>query len=219
MPVGECVKTSMKEYWNSRYEDEGRVWGESPSKTAERAREVFQQHDVRTILLPGSGYGRNSKLFSCSKFEVTGVDVSDIACGLADEHDPATVFFEASVLDMSFLAGVFDAVYCFNVLHLFREADRKRFLEQCAEKLKSSGLMFYSVFSEEEPSFGTGGEIEPYTFESKPGRPVHYFTDSDLRDHFDDHEVLESGVMEDPEDHGEGPHTHVLRYILARKTA
>jgi SAM-dependent methyltransferase len=208
-----------REYWNSRYEDEGRVWGDIPSKTAERAREVFRQNGVRTILLPGSGYGRNSKLFSGSRFEVTGVEVSDIACRLAHEYDPATVFFEASVLDMSFLVGTFNAVYCFNVLHLFREADRKHFLEQCAGKLDPGGLAFFAVFSEQAQTFGKGAQIEPNTFESKPGRPVHYFSDPDLRAHFSDFDVLESGLMEDEENHGEGPHTHVLRYILARKSA
>lgn len=206
-----------REYWNSRYEAEGKVWGDLPSKTAERAIEVFQQNGTRTVLLPGSGYGRNARLFSQSGFVVTGVEVSDVACDLAHEHDPASVFFHASALDMSFLVGTFDAVYCFNVLHLFREADRKRFLEQCTEKLKPGGLMFCAVFSEEEPTFGRGAQVEPNTFESKPGRPVHYFTDDDLRAHFASLDVLESGLMEDREDHGEGPHTHMLRYILARK--
>jgi hypothetical protein len=77
--------------------------------------------------------------------------------------------------------------------------------------------MFFVVFSDRDPSFGKGQEVEKNTFESRPGRPVHYFTEDDLRDLFREFKILESGIFEDPEDHGEGPHTHELLYILARK--
>jgi hypothetical protein len=82
--------------------------------------------------------------------------------------------------------------------------------------MKKSGLMFYTVFSEKEPSYGQGQQIEPNTYESKPGRPVHYFTESDLKGLFKGTEILETGIMEDAEDHGAGPHTHILRYICVR---
>ena len=78
--------------------------------------------------------------------------------------------------------------------------------------------MFFTVFSEKEESYGKGKQIEKNTFESKPGRPVHYFDEDDLKAHFKKMEILETGIMEDPEDHGEGPHTHLLRYIYVRKT-
>jgi hypothetical protein len=29
-------------------------------------------------------------------------------------------------------------------------------------------------------------------------------------------EIMETGITEDPEDHGGGPHTHILRYICVR---
>ena len=133
---------------------------------------------------------------------------------MALEFDPLSGFFNASVLDMSFLPEKYDAIYCFNVLHLFREKDRKLFIDQCQERVKDNGLMFFTVFSEKESSYGQGKEVEKNTFESKPGRPVHYFTESDLKAHFKGMEILETGIMEDPEDHGaEGPHTHRLRYI------
>jgi hypothetical protein len=77
--------------------------------------------------------------------------------------------------------------------------------------------MFFAVFSEKEASYGKGKEVERNTFASKPGRPVHYFTDSDLKAHFKKMEVVETGMMEDPEDHGaEWPHTHQLRYICVK---
>ena len=140
-----------------------------------------------------------------------------MAYTMALEFDPLSRFYNASALDMSFLPDTFDAVYCFNVLHLFREKDRKLFIRPCVNKVKNNGLMFFTVFSEKESSYGKGKEVERNTFESKPGRPVHYFTDSDLKAHFKEMEILETGIMEDPENHGaEGPHTHRLRYIYVK---
>jgi SAM-dependent methyltransferase len=209
----------MNEYWDKRYRAEGKIWGELPSRTAEHALELFRRNNVKKILVPGSGYGRNTRLFSTSGFEVTGIEISSTAYNMAREFDPVTRFYNASVLDMAFLTDKYDGIYGFNVLHLFREKDRKLFIKQCVDRLKDNGLMFFTVFSEKEESYGKGREVEKNTFKSKPGRPVHYFDDRDLREHFMDMEIVETGITEDPEEHGEGPHTHFLRYICGKVIA
>lgn len=206
-----------KAYWDKRFQDEGYVWGTSSSQTAAYAVEIFHKNGVQKVLVPGSGYGRNTKVLSESGFDVTGIEVSEVAGEMAREYDPQTRTYNGSVLDMSFDDRLYDAVYCYNVLHLFREKERKQCLQACAYKVKDNGLLFFTVFSDREPSFGKGQEVEKNTFESRPGRPAHYFTEAELRDYFEHFEIIESGVTEDPENHGEGPHTHVLLYILARK--
>lgn len=207
----------MNDYWEGRYQAEGKIWGETPSRTAEYALSLFRKTAVKTILVPGSGYGRNTRLFSTSGFEVTGVEISPSAYTMALEFDPLSRFFNASVLDMSFLHDKYEAIYCFNVLHIFNKEDRELFIHQCQGKIKPPGLMFFTVFSEGEDNFGKGKETEENTFESKPGRPVHYFIESDLKAYFKKMQILETGIIEDPEDHGaEGPHTHRLRYICAK---
>ncbi len=206
-----------KTYWDKRFQDEGYVWGTSPSQTAARAVEIFRNNGVQKILVPGSGYGRNTKLFSESGFDVTGIEISEVASEMAREYDPQTRTYNGSVLDMSLAPEQYDAIYCYNVLHLFREKERELCLKQCADKVRDDGLLFFAVFSEKESSFGRGQEVEKNTFESRPGRPVHYFAEAELRDYFEDFQIIESGIAEDTENHGEGPHTHVLLYILARK--
>lgn len=211
--------SAIKNFWEARFQKEGMVWGENPSKTAFYARDYFQKHGVKTVLVPGSGYGRNTRLFSGAGFKVTGAEISPAAVRLAEQFDPATRHREASVLDMSGVPGQYDAIYCFNVLHLFYAAERKLFIEECTRKLAPAGLAFFVVFSEKERGFGQGQAAEPNTYEARPGRPTHFFDDADLRGHFAGFAILESAIMEDPEVHpGEGPHTHILRYILARKS-
>jgi SAM-dependent methyltransferase len=210
---------SDKEFWDRRFNEEGKVWGELPSKSAYQALKLFRKHGVNSILVPGSGYGRNTRLFSSSGFDVTGIEISTAACNLAKQFDPASKVYEGSVLDMSFIPGTFEAIYCFNTLHLFCENDRRLFIQECFNKLGGTGLAFFTVFSEEEPSYGEGREVESNTYESRPNRPTHYFTEDDLREHFRDFEVIDTGIVREPEDHGGQPHTHILRYIVARKAA
>ncbi len=208
----------MYDYWETRFSKEGKIWGDSPSRTATYALELFQEHDVKRILVPGAGYGRNAKLFSSAGFNVVGIEASEAAFKLTEKYDPGTTFLYGSYLDIVPGDGPYDAIYCFNLLHLFRENERKLFIDKSSSELKKDGLVFFAVFSEKELSFGKGREVEKNTFESKPGRPVHYFDKKDLQEHFRDFSIIENAIMEDPENHGEqGPHSHILRYIFARK--
>jgi SAM-dependent methyltransferase len=207
----------MNEYWEKRYREEGKIWGEEPSRSATYALELFKKNDVKRLVVPGSGYGRNTKLFSDAGMKVSGIEISETACKITRQFDPATRIYNDSALDMSYLAGNYDAVYCFNVLHLFPQYDRTLLISQCTGRIKRGGVMFFTVFSEKEDSYGKGKKTESNTYESKPGRPVHYFSEDDLKASFRKLEIIEIGEMEEAEDHGGGPHTHLLRYIYVSK--
>jgi SAM-dependent methyltransferase len=208
----------VREYWNRRFSEEGRIWGDAPSGTALRAAELFRKEGVQKILIPGCGYGRHTEFFAGEGFKVHGIEVSDIAVGFAARTGPRVVYFRGSVLDMPFSEDLYDAVYCFNLLHFFRAADRSRVVEKSADRLRAGGLLFFTVFSEKEPTCGQGQKVEEYTYESKPGRPTHYFTEADLKGRFAGFEILETGLVEERENHGdEGPHGHLLRCMIARK--
>lgn len=207
----------MESYWNSRFGGEGKIWGDEPSSTAVYAQSIFEKAGVRTVLVPGAGYGRNAALFASSGCEVTGIEISEEALKLA-ERNSHIKYIQGSFTHVPLEPATYDALYCYNVLHLFRESDRKLFVARCLSALKSGGIAFFTVFSEQEASFGKGARVEEGTYESKPGRPVHYFTDADLRLHFGRFEIMETGLMDDHENHGtEGPHVHRVRYIVARK--
>ncbi len=209
----------MSTFWETRYAAEGAIWGREPSKTVERAHALFQRDDIRTLLIPGSGYGRNAEFFARRGYEITGIEVSKTALELAQKQDPGNRYLHGSVLDDVLHDETFDAIYCFNVLHLFLAAERRQVIRRCRRWLRPGGLAYFVVFSEEEESYGKGAAVEDNTFEARPGRPAHYFTDADLRAHFADFTILETGLVSDPENHSpEGPHVHVLRYICARKT-
>jgi len=203
----------FQEYWDYRYGVEGKIWGEKPSITANHALNIFRKANIQSILVPGAGYGRHTLFFSNSGFEVTGIEISSVVVNIARQFDTLSHFYVTSVLDLPFQSRKYDAIYCFNVLHLFRQNERGIFLRGCERSLKKNGLMFFTVFSEKEEDFGKGVEVERNTFESRPGRPAHYFTEDDLRQHFARYVVNDIGIMKEPEDHGGKPHIHILRYI------
>jgi len=206
----------MSTFWEERFREEGKIWGDEPSRTAAHAIDLFRRAGVHSVLIPGSGYGRNAEAFARAGFEVTGIELSETAVNLAKHACPEIRYHQGSVLDMPFDDSVYDAIYCFNVLHLFRKKERVAFLQRCRDQLREGGVLFFVVFSDREPSYGAGRRVEENTFESKPGREVHYYSETDLISEFPDFDILKSGIMEDPEEHGEdGRHTHLLRYIYA----
>ncbi len=207
------------EYWNSRFSDKGKIWGTKPSKTAIHALKLFKKYDINKILIPGSGYGRHTKFFSTNNYEVTGIEISEVALNIAKKFDPKSKLILGSTLDMPFNDEKYDAIFCYNLLHLLLENERVSFLEKCYNQLQDNGFTFFSVFSELEESFGKGSKIEENTFESKPYRPTHYFTEHDLLEHFKKFSVIETNIIEERENHGDlGPHTHKLRYIFTKKS-
>lgn len=208
----------MKNYWNNRFLKENEIWGKTHSKTAELCLYYFSEYGIKNILIPGAGYGRNARFFEKNGLIVEGIEISEHAVRIARDNGLTFPIYQGSVLDMPFNDKIYEGIYCYNVLHLFRQEERKDFINKCYNQLSDNGIVFFAVFSENEPSYGKGKETEENTFESKPGRPVHYFTDEDLLNHFRKFSVIDSDLMEDPEDHGEeGPHKHIIRYIAAQK--
>jgi SAM-dependent methyltransferase len=207
----------MSDYWEQRYKSEGEIWGSLPSITVARADNHFSAQSCSRILVPGCGYGRNANFFQKKGYLVTGVDISETAVAIARKMNPKVEYLTGSVFDIDFKDGSFDGLYAFNFLHFMMEKERRTFIQQHMNYLRSGGVAFFTVFSEEEKGFGSGKEVEKNTFEAKPGRPAHYFTKEDMLNHFSLYTVLEEGIMEEPENHPpDGRHVHYLRYIVLK---
>ena len=137
----------MKEYWQNRYLKDGKIWGTAPSKTAEHALKLFEGENIRSLLIPGVGYGRNSKLFSNNNFDVVGIEISEVAFNNAKNHDLKSKFILGNVLDMPFDNELYDAIYCHSVLHLFLKKERNAFIRECYSQLKPNGFVYFVAFS------------------------------------------------------------------------
>ncbi|WP_068783308.1 class I SAM-dependent methyltransferase [Paenibacillus phocaensis] len=207
----------MSSYWDRRFAAEGMIWGELPSRTVYHASDVFQQNNINTVLVPGSGYGRNTKALS-SRFQVDGIEITPNAIRLAREWDTNSHFIEGSVLDPLSYPKVYDAVYCFDVLHLFLEKERKQLIHHCYQHLRAAGLMYFTCFSDEDPHCGIGRVIEENTYEYLDGKYAHFFTAQDLADHFAGMEIYETGSVVETLTYGDQrTKKYRLRYIIVKK--
>ncbi|MCT4595657.1 MAG: class I SAM-dependent methyltransferase [Anaeromicrobium sp.] len=208
----------MSEYWQNRYKNKEMIWGTEPSKTAIGAKEIFQHQNIKDILIPGGGYGRNTKVFSDAQFKVDTIEISKEAIYLGKQWDERTNFIHGSVLDMPLTGKIYEGIYCYNLLHLFLEEDRKILIQKCYKQLKRDGLIFCTVLSEKDESLGRGHMIEYNTFKDEKGKIVHNFTQKDMRIHFEEFNILKIGeIQEKIMAPGVGERMCNLRYILARK--
>ena len=47
---------------------------------------------------------------------------------------------------MPFNDELYDAIYCYNTLHLFLREERIKILKKCYNQLKANGFLFFVVF-------------------------------------------------------------------------
>jgi SAM-dependent methyltransferase len=213
-------KNEMQDYWDSQFLKGGYIWSKQPSESAKYANRLFNEYDISDLLILGIGYGRNSLPFLESGYNVSGIEISEVAIELLKKSELSNKIrvFHGSIIGMPFEDVKYDAIFSFNTLHLFNKNDRQTIMDKCKSQLNSNGLIFFAVISELEPGYGDGIEIEENTFEKK-GKPVHFFTEEDLKKHFKKFEIVKSDLIDEPEDHGEeGKHIHKCRYIFASNT-
>lgn len=209
----------MSEYWEKRYGSGGKVWGSTPSGTAIQASEVFRNNNVKEVLVIGSGYGRNANYFYEEGFTVEGIEYTNEGIDIARTDNPNINYYHDSAFNMPLREAKYDAVYCYNVLHLFVESERNKLIELCREVVKPNGLLYFTSFSENEASYGNGEEIEWHTFETKKGKPIHFYDEKDIISAFQSYELIETDLYTEHENHGdEGEHEHILRYIIVKNT-
>jgi 2-polyprenyl-3-methyl-5-hydroxy-6-metoxy-1,4-benzoquinol methylase len=205
-------------YWDKQFEESGCIWGNQPSIATEIALSLFKENKVKSILIPGVGYGRNSKQFTSNGFDVTGVEISSSACNLAKKYDPLLNLLNGSIFDVQLPTGKYDAVFCFDVLHLFLEDERNKFITKCEDLVKPNGFMFFTVLSENDDYFGNGIEVETATFEVKPDKFIHFFSEADLSNSFQRFVKIQDGEIRDSVEHVKhGQKEYQIRYICVQK--
>jgi len=205
-------------YWDKQFGQNSCIWGDEPSIATNIALSIFKEKQIKSILIPGVGYGRNSKVFTSTGFDVTGVEISSTACRLAQKYDPSLKLLNSSIFEIQLPEEEYDAVFCFDVLHLFLKGDRDKFIRKCEKLVKPGGFLFFTVLSEHDDYFRNGAEVEANTFEVKPGKLIHFFSKLDLENSFAQFNKLQEGEILDSVSHAQhGQKEYRIRYICVQK--
>lgn len=189
----------MNEFWESVYKNNGRMWGENPTDNARTVLKILQKHNIRNVLIPGFGYGRNAKVFYDEGIDVSGIEISKTAIGRAQKYfgNDVTIHL-GSVTDMPFDDTQYQSIYCYSLIHLLNKADRKKLLHDCYSQLKDNGLMIFVALSINDERFGLGEELEKNTFHSPQGLNLYFYDEASIKDEFGNYNILEAEEINEP---------------------
>lgn len=119
------------------------MWGFEPSKSAELTTNFFTQNSIKNILIPGIGYGRNAQIFRDNGIKVTGIEISKTAIELATKHyDTDLTIHHGSVTDMPFDNYKYDGIFCYALIHLLDNSERKKLIQDCYNQLSQKVIWF-----------------------------------------------------------------------------
>ncbi len=147
---GQVIDPRTRDFWNGKFKDPKTAYRRQPSPLlveSVRGRKPGAAVDL------GTGDGRNAVYLGLQGWQVTGVDLSDVAVAQARQHAAdAGVKLDAVVdgLDhYDFGHNRWDLITLFYV-HAWYEGARPRSTERIREALKPGGLLVMEGFAGEE---------------------------------------------------------------------
>jgi len=193
----------MTEFWEASFIENQRMWGFEPADSAILAKDFFLEHNVKDILIPGIGYGRNAKIFLDSGIDVTGIEISKTAIDLARQSDVNINIFHGSVNDMPFDDKAYDGIFCYALLHLLSKAERSKFIEACYNQLKPEGYMIFTTISKDAPMFGKGKQLDKDYFEIMDGLKMFFYDADSIEEEFGKYGLMEISEIVEPHKNAE----------------
>ncbi len=200
----------MKDFWETRYAEEGLAYGEEPNvfltEVADRVKPKGK------VLVIGDGEGRNGVWLASKGFDVTSVDYSQVAIdkinAFARQRDVKINTICTDLTEWDWPEAAFDVVVAIFV-H-FPPHQRRAMHHAMLRALKPGGLLILEAYHKDQLDYGTGG----------PPSLEMLYTREDLEGDFAGAEIL--GLEHKLREVHEGRHHHgtssVLQ-LLARKPA
>jgi len=208
----------MNNFWEEKYQNIGTLWHFEPADSAIFARDLFVQNGLKKILIPGSGYGRNAKLFLESGFEVSGIEISETAIRLARENGLDFPNHHGSVLKMPFNNLQYDGIFCYALLHLFNQNDRRQFLKHCYNQLKPGGIMVFAMVSKDfKKLFGKGKLVSTDRFWIEKGLTVFFYDSESVQKEFGPFGLVEYSEINEPVKHMENEEPMKFFRVVCQK--
>lgn len=147
------------EFWESSFIEKQTMWGFEAADSAILTKDFFLEENVKDILLPGFGYGRNAKVFIENGINVTGIEISKTAIDLASQHGIDSRIFHGSVTDMPFDDQLYTGVFSHALIHLLNKDEREKFIKDCYDQLKPNGYMIFTAVYKKSPHVWQGQTI------------------------------------------------------------
>jgi SAM-dependent methyltransferase len=188
----------MAEFWESSFIENQMMWGFKPADSAILTKDLFLEKNVKDILIPGIGYGRNAKVFIENGIHVTGIEISKTAIQLSKKLGLDVPIFHGSVTDMPFDNKLYDGIFCYALIHLLNQTEREKFIQACYKQLKPNGYMIFTTISKEAPMFGKGTPLGKDYFEIMEGVSMFFYDSDSIRQDFGPYGLIQTSEIVEP---------------------
>ncbi|NEM98006.1 class I SAM-dependent methyltransferase [Pontibacter burrus] len=208
----------MAEFWEESFIEKQTMWGFEPSESAIVANELFKEKQLKNILVPGFGYGRNAQLFRESGMVVTGIEISQTAIDLARQHYGADLkVYHGSVTDMPFDDVLYDGIFCYALIHLLNQDERRKLVSDCYSQLSPGGYMVFVAVSTKSPNYGTGRQLSRNRFEIFEGVQMYFYDEAVVKQEFGNYTLVDFKEIEEPTKHMPGKPPLRFYMVTCRK--
>ena len=208
----------MNGFWENMFQKIGLLWQFEPADSAIYSRELFVRNEIRKVLIPGVGYGRNARIFTESGFDVTGIEISETAIRLARENGLDFPVHHGSVLEMPFDDTTYDGIYCYALIHLLNKNERRKFLKNCFNQLRKDGIMvFVAVSKSYQKLYGNGKLISKDRFSISKDLNVFFYDPRSIEKEFGKFGLLEYREIDEPVKHMENEEPMKFFLVVCQK--
>ena len=208
----------MTEFWDEMFRKIGSAWTFEPTDSAFQTSDLFASEKIKNVLIPGIGFGRNAKPFLEKGMDVTGIEISETAIRLARENGLNIPINHGSVSEMPFDNLVYDGIYCYALIHLLNQNERRRFLKNCYNQLRDGGIMvFISVSKSYTKLYENGQPISKDRFRIQNGLNVFFYDPETIVEEFGQFGLIEYRELEEPVKHLENEEPMKFWMVICRK--
>lgn len=175
----------MTEFWEEAFKDKQAMWGLEPAKSTVLTKDFFVENEVKTVLIPGIGYGRNAQIFSENGMSVTGIEISQTAIGLGQKYfgNDLTIY-HGSVTEMPFDKNFYDGIFCYGLIYLLDKTEREKFIKDCYNQLTEKGVMVFTAITKEAKTYGQGAYLGKDRFELFGGAKIFFYDRETIEEEF-----------------------------------
>ncbi|WP_026560570.1 class I SAM-dependent methyltransferase [Bacillus sp. J37] len=206
------------EFWESSFIEKQTMWGFEPTDSAILTKDFFLEKNVKDILIPGIGYGRNAKVFIDNGINVTGIEISKTAIDLGEQNGLDCHIYHGSVTDMPFDNKQYDGIFSHALIHLLNKDERAKFIQDCYDQLKPNGYMVFTAVSKKAPMFGKGNQLDEDYFEIMDGVKMYFYDANSIKQDFEKYGLVEFSDIDEPNKHLEGKPSINFNMLICKKT-
>lgn len=204
----------MTEFWEENFRENKTMWGFNPADSAVMVKDFFLKNNIKNILIPGVGYGRNAKVFIDNCINVTGIEISKTAIELAKDNGINIKIYNGSVTDMPFDNELYDGIFCYAVIHLLDEESRKKFIKDCYNQLKPNGYMIFITVSKKDLFFKVGKSIGKDLVQITEGLNMFFYDADSIKEDFGNYGLEEFVEIDEP--NKPVPNKRSMKFIMIK---